>query len=746
MPPPTAPPKCPSCGTPLALFTPRESIAHVNACLDARLSSSSPRDPPPICAICSRDLSALTPHARIEHANRCADSTLPLPPTTRRTRQTSRAAPSRAPPVRPQPPPPDPRVQRLLTMLGLERYVSRFAAEEIDLVALRLLNPNDFLHLRIPEAARRRIAEAMQSVHVLAHVEGDRPAPEPVPHGPAQEDPHEGDPVLTQKFKSSKLGTHAGLESDSDLEDQFDFSMDRRAPACQTEAGADNENHELQMSEANAGAVGAKPVKTLDISGDSESDGIELGVIVGGSSPVDANLASGQRLEAEEEIINEDGARVEIASHHQDEDESELSSLSDLERQAWRTSQITLELKLERWRRKQLSKERSKHRKEVSNERRRHKRELERIQQRYDGMCKRLCGLPSEAPERRPISRVSEEADSMSSQHPSSQSFADNGAVEVAPQVEPAVKKTSQVEKNSSQGSLRLGRAPLANGITPSTKDDDAISVERRREPCNPPNFGLDRSVTIDLTEDASENEENQTKTPVGSRKLFPDPEVTETIVLSSTKPQEKAPRASGSSAQGSLDDRLWNILRAACSDNSSQQSEAETRRAARAKQKSLFSSSDEEEVMDLTCADAGNAEVGASAALKLSAAAASKPTELEDERDSANPSAPTEKEADTNAPPNQSRLKKKRKKVTPADVIAAIRRDKSLYDDILMMESVPFARILNSVTSSGVKVAKKNLTTLLQKEGVSFKLDEPTEKKKAAAASYFSRLNEHSD
>lgn len=628
-------------------------------------------------------------------------------------------------------------------MLGLERYVSRFAAEEIDFVALRLLNPADFLHLRIPEAARRRIAEAMQSVHVLAHVEGDRAGQEPVSHAAAQEDPHEGEPVLTQKFAKSRLGTHTALESDSDLEDQFYSSMDRRAAAQEKEGGG-NDNDGLRVSKADAAAGETKAVDTLDVSGESEYDDVELSVIVGGSSPVDGNLDSGQSPGPQEEDRARAGA--EVMSYQEDEYESEVSSLSDLERQAWRTSQITLESKLERWRRKQLSKERSKHRKEVSNERRRHKRELERIQQRYDGMCKRLCGLPPEPTERRPISRLTEEADSTSSHSSSSQSFVDDGAVEIAPQVEPMVEKPSQAGEGSSQSSLLLDPAPLAVALTRSSNDGEVVSVERDAESRNPANVSLDRSVTIDLTKEASGDDEKQAKTPMGSRKLFPDPEVTETIVLSSTKPQEKVPRALGSSAQGSLDERLWNILRAACSDNSSQHSDAETQRATRAKQKSLFSSSDEEEVMDLTCTDAGNAAVDPITEPNTSATAPNKPTERGEELDSANPTAPIGKVADENPAPRQSRLKKKRQKVTPADVISAIRRDRPLYDDILMMESIPFARILESITSSGVKVAKKNLTSLLQKEGVSFKPDEPTEKKRAAAVSYFSRLNEHSD
>lgn len=190
-----APEACPCCEAPLALFSPRDALAHVNACLDRQQSNDETASTPctdkpaetPQCGICNRDLGRLTEAARIEHANRCADSVLPLPPQ-RTVARRRRAAPNsnstsipttsatatissrNSAPSRDEPSS-DPRVDHLLTMLGLQRYTKKFATEEIDLVALRLLSDDDLAALSIPEAARRRIAEAMHSVSVLAQLQ-----------------------------------------------------------------------------------------------------------------------------------------------------------------------------------------------------------------------------------------------------------------------------------------------------------------------------------------------------------------------------------------------------------------------------------------------------------------------------------------------------------------------------------------------------------------------------------------------
>lgn len=260
-------PSCPSCQMPLALFTPREAEAHVNACLDSKQAPalrshpvSDSRPPPlpssrnsrddtnsattsdrprdhdvstsiPLCGVCGRDLSRLTESARAEHANRCADSVLPLPPrrargtgqqqqqeeqpassrlsrrnnnNSRRRRDQGGATTTAATAARDgntansngeseeEEPKGDPRVEHLLSMLGLQRYVKRFVAEEIDLVALRLLNDDDLAALSIPEAARRRIADAMHSVPILAQLQLQQTSTGTVPtvtHGDERNEP-----------------------------------------------------------------------------------------------------------------------------------------------------------------------------------------------------------------------------------------------------------------------------------------------------------------------------------------------------------------------------------------------------------------------------------------------------------------------------------------------------------------------------------------------------------------------------
>lgn len=241
---PTAPSTCPSCATPLALFTPREAHSHVNACLDAAALSSTLQSTAcdrPVCAVCSRDLTALTSAARLEHANRCADTLLPLPPRPTRPRSRGRAraqvtsrndasnhlAPSTTT-TRTTSPPGDPRVHHLLHMLGLQRYAARFAREEIDLVALRLLSDDDLAQLTIPEAARRRIADALHSIPILAQLQAaarsqshppnsEHPARDAFDnsnhdtnnhnHHDDDDDDNDAPPVPTQRFRDSRIAS-----------------------------------------------------------------------------------------------------------------------------------------------------------------------------------------------------------------------------------------------------------------------------------------------------------------------------------------------------------------------------------------------------------------------------------------------------------------------------------------------------------------------------------------------------------
>lgn len=205
---------CPSCSISLRLFTPRECEKHVNECLDAGTPEKGER---PECAVCGKDLFPLTKAAREEHANRCADSLLPKKP--RPVRGTSRlgSAATGGAGILPQCPPVelDPKVKSFLDALGLARYAPKFAAEEIDLDALRLLTDNDLTALRIPDAARRRIAEAMHSVAVLNKIAGEDSL-EISPDMPVQ---------LTQNFQESRIFSGVShrtakiIDNESDDED-----------------------------------------------------------------------------------------------------------------------------------------------------------------------------------------------------------------------------------------------------------------------------------------------------------------------------------------------------------------------------------------------------------------------------------------------------------------------------------------------------------------------------------------------
>lgn len=249
MPPPAF---CPSCETPLALFTPREAQSHVNQCLDAqqtleRTDSFTGEGEALSCAVCSRDLSALTPAARNDHVNRCVDANMPFQRRpTRRTRRRARSpVPLEGPPSHcnrgqsmPTTSEGDPRVNHLLRMLGLQRFTARFAQEEIDLVALRLLSEQDLAELSIPEAGRRRIADAMHSVEILAQLQRayrgnppSFPSSQHITHKPStdlnnpgdiRENEFVGTPLVpTQRFTKSRLKhrTHQVLSNCASIDD-----------------------------------------------------------------------------------------------------------------------------------------------------------------------------------------------------------------------------------------------------------------------------------------------------------------------------------------------------------------------------------------------------------------------------------------------------------------------------------------------------------------------------------------------
>jgi SAM domain (Sterile alpha motif) len=237
---------CPSCDMPLSLFPPRQAEAHVNECLDAQAAPAAGFDAQGVaqCGICSRDLSALTHAAREAHANRCADET--LPPGAHEQRPARRPRAPRAPrgqsmntaaPAEPAGPPLCARVARLLDVVGLTRYASRFAQNEIDIATLSALTDDEWVHLKIPHSAKRRISDALLGAPLLepAVVTDVLPAT-----GGSADNSHVPSP-MTQQFAVSNLGQamrrrHNLLIRDDDDDDDGE---DRVGDDC--EAGDDGD-------------------------------------------------------------------------------------------------------------------------------------------------------------------------------------------------------------------------------------------------------------------------------------------------------------------------------------------------------------------------------------------------------------------------------------------------------------------------------------------------------------------------
>lgn len=614
----------------------------------------------------------------------------------------------------------DASVLRLLRLLGLERYAERFASEEVDLAALRLLDEDDFAQLRIPDAARRRIAEALQSVQVLVQIEGGvgtRSQSGREDEGECEE----MDVVQTQRFAPSRLrkerGRRSVLAEESEGDEEFDFQS-----PIQRERGVVS------------GDFKNNSPKTGDVDNEPRSDADGLG-----NRLVNWGYSLGHtEKRKEEEMVRKDhslssGASGEIEG-------SDVSSLQEIECEIISTSQISLEKKLEKWLRRQMLGEKGKHRREVEKEKERHKREMEGILQRYERMSKRICSSRDLASDTHLISRVTGEATVSASDVPL-------GCV-LGEGVSGAGKKTGSLSETKqcpwgsdvSGSALLLSPAPLDdsgswNSVSPTARvaerDGNYSPVQQR--PLSP---------AIDLTQNTSEEEHRVRQTPAANCKPFPNTKLLDTFVISSTKSPTKPPLGDDVLCNDSL-----NLSPLFKSDQSSASSPAQSKPTNQPHYESLFVSSDEE-IMDLTFSEKENVRRDENRP-KNSSGACANTDEIEvgvRVQNGENGEKIRARETTQATPQPPSRLKKRSRRATPSDVKGAIRRDKDLYDDILMMESIPFERILESVKASGIKIAKKALTELLQKEGVSFRLEESNEKHKAVAGSYFQRLNCNSD
>lgn len=205
--------------------------AHLNECLDAQAAepATSLGEHAVLCSVCNQNLGPLTATARDVHVNRCLDKTLHVVATTRE-RVTSRARTGslrltdslRTPSERGRAaakrcgPEICVKMKKLLEMVGLERYEKRFVAQEVDIVALQLLEDGDWAELGLPDGARRRITDAAREAKLLeidtttsgpnmtGGVEDNREDGSGIPKSDDDDDSFDNLPA-TQRLRSSKL-------------------------------------------------------------------------------------------------------------------------------------------------------------------------------------------------------------------------------------------------------------------------------------------------------------------------------------------------------------------------------------------------------------------------------------------------------------------------------------------------------------------------------------------------------------
>ncbi|CAN8073845.1 unnamed protein product [Agarophyton chilense] len=609
---------CPSCSTPLTLFTPRERLQHANECLDSEHQKQATHEPS--CAICSRNLNFLTPAARQEHVNRCLDVTLsPRPrqrrPVRKRPRSTS-ATSSRVPRQELHRKKCDAKVVKLLTLLGLERYSQRFADEDIDLDTLRILKDEDFVALRIPDAARRRIADALHAVPILDGLQT------PTTTEPA----NEAHIVPTQKFATSKLG--AALQREKSLFDDDDDDFEYRP--TQTTPGSANEEPEKVPSAAalervpNPRATAAVP-ETIDLITPTKED----------KTGPTAIQPTGQTSD---------------------------SSDFDFENDMLLQSQISLETKIEKWKEQQTRKEEM-----------RHQDQMAKIESKYRSMIARLEGKiksPAASPQSEPIASI-RRSDGTNHMEPTPIDL----TTELSHEAECVAEQDLTKKMNNDEDMLR----PVSRGG----------SIERR----------VDNVSVLDCCSDSDEEFVRQhvlKSPPTGYKSLLPALDF-------------------GSESEGLEDLNQKERLRG---------------------NELLFSGNEDVE--------ATKEGLGRSDDDLLDLFHGSSPGKLQSsdlERNVADRLSLQRTDSDSSSEElhqtQKTKLKKKRK-VTNEEISAAIRKDKSLYDRILKVESVSYEVILQSIRRSGTAVSRKALTNYLHSEGIMYKGDVTSKSSKA----YMKSLN----
>lgn len=169
---------CCICSMALTLFPPLQREAHTNQCIDSggvALAEAAAAVGPP-CPVCDADLGPLSENAREEHVNRCADGTIlnVVREVAGRRRERERdegegggGRRGRRRKQEVEGPKLCPDVETMLVYVGLERYGKKFAEEELDLEAMRLLGDDGWAELKIPKAAERRIRDAISGAGAL---------------------------------------------------------------------------------------------------------------------------------------------------------------------------------------------------------------------------------------------------------------------------------------------------------------------------------------------------------------------------------------------------------------------------------------------------------------------------------------------------------------------------------------------------------------------------------------------------
>lgn len=775
----SAPSFCPACDVPLALFTPREALAHVNQCLDAQQGLAS-RDgnvnanagDVPSCAICSRDLSTLTEAARNDHVNRCVDSNLPLPPQApRRPPRRARQRPASVDPAngnqithRQMDPTGnrsakaeegDSRVNHLLEMLGLSRFAARFAREEIDLVALRLLSEDDLATMSIPESGRRRIADAMHSVEILAELQrkfkNEPPTRSDTPNIPAEysepsvghgrnaedgnnDEIFDAPPVPTQHFARSRLQQRIG-ESFSkpplnDVPDEEDYNPTMyvqdslKSPVRNLVSG--HSEHPLNSNSATphcakhrekdqartcdeARTVNnevdndtpPRPSTTLSNMGRNASSshgrtnstepfdnvGIEVHI------SADSFRNTWERSEDKHQIgqhtgdcARQDCSKLNLTGNcdnlastsegvtpsSQDSSGSAISSLaSDLGNmsEALRyTSQISMDMKLKKWREQQI--EREKHR---------HKRILERIEQKYAKAFKQSFGRLS-----RIRARDSEDKD--------------NG-----------------LDDDDDDNSDDIGFSHDVIDLTQDFSDGARPDSEGKG--------GEDKSGEAERTWVARENKKQWTvlSQSVSSSSIPPlndgrETDKDEGVLKKSSEDIESCDgdRAQRSVQDGNSDESSEEILSLLGLEHGKESVVDDADDFVVDDGNGEAENDSDENVLDLVDMDGNENEFG---------------------------SAMKGGDEDEEIEGTQSRLKKrcKRPKACRDDIIGAIEADGELHDDILLMHSVSFNRIWGCLKGQDLNVSRKAVHEFLLKEGIMFKGESAT---RPSSQNYLRRLN----